>query len=154
MGSVESGTVLEHVTAEATRLLEVLQREHAALTGRDPAAVEQITNEKHQQLARLEEASRQQASALRSAGYVDDKVKVEGWIKQHHRNLLPSWESLQNLLSRCQQQNQANGIVIETNRRHTQLALGVLLGKPQETQTYGAGGNTTHGGNSRSLAKA
>jgi flagellar biosynthesis/type III secretory pathway chaperone len=154
MGPVGIGTAVEHVVTEAARLLEILQREHSALMGRDTAAIEQITHEKQQQIARLEESSRQQTSSLHSAGYTEGSIKADSWIKQHHRELLPSWQKLQTLLSRCKQQNQINGGIIEANRRHTQLALGVLLGKPQETQTYGAGGCTTGIGYSRSIAKA
>ena len=44
--------------------------------------------------------------------------------------------------------------MIEISRRHTQRALNILLGKPEEAELYSPGGATRASGYTRTLARA
>ena len=148
----------ERVIADAMRLLAVLQHEHILLSSRDPAAIEQVAQEKQQFLAQLDASGRAHSTALRGAGYVEHGQSLQDWLRQVDQRsgsrLTSLWLQLESLLTACHRQNQINGGVIEISRRHTQRALGILLGKPEEAELYNPGGATRSSGFSRTLARA
>ncbi len=148
----------ERVIADAMRLLAVLQHEHTLLSGRDASAIEQVAQEKQQFLAQLDASGRAHSAALRAAGYVEGTQSMQHWLRQVDKHtssqLTPLWQRLESLLTACHRQNQLNGGVIEISRRHTQRALGILLGKPEEAELYNPGGATSGHGFSRTLARA
>ena len=149
----------ERVIADGMRLLAVLQHEHTLVSGRDVSAIERIAQEKQQFLAQLDASGRAHSAALNAAGYTQHTQSMHDWLRQVDKNtgsqLTPLWLRLESLLTACQRQNQLNGGVIEISRRHTQRALGILLGKPEETELYNPGGGATSGtGYSRTLARA
>lgn len=158
---MQPGQISEHferVIADAARLLAILRREHTLLTGRDPSAIGQIAYEKQQHLAQLEESSRQHSAALLAAGFQQHTLRMQDWLRQYAKDtghdLTPAWRQLESLLTDCRHQNQLNGGIVETSRRHTQRALSLLLGKPQETELYNPDGATASSGISRTLARA
>ncbi len=148
----------ERVIADAMRLLALLQHEHTLLSGRDASAIEQVAQEKQQFLAQLDASGRLHSAALRSAGYAEHTQSMQDWLRQIDKNtgsqLTALWQRLESLLTACHWQNQRNGGVIEISRRHTQRALGILLGKPEETELYNPAGATSGTGLSRTLARA
>jgi flagellar biosynthesis/type III secretory pathway chaperone len=148
----------ERVIADAMRLLAVLRHEHTLLNARDASAIEQIAQEKQQYLTQLDNSGRAHSVALRAAGFVHGAQPMQDWLRQTDKRtgsqLTPLWQRLESLLTECREQNQRNGGVIEINRRHTQRALGILLGKPEETELYNPGGATSATGYSRTLARA
>ena len=148
----------ERVIADAMRLLAVLQHEHTLLSGRDPTAIEQATQEKQHFLAQLDASGQAHNAALRAAGYTEHTQSLQDWLEQLDKctgsQLTPLWQRLESLLTACHRQNQLNGGVIEISRRHTQRALSILHGKPEETELYSPGGATSGTGFSRTLARA
>lgn len=147
----------ERVIADAMRLLAVLKHEHSLLSGRDATAIERVAEEKQHYLTQLDASGQAHAAALHAAGYTERTQSMQDWLKQFDKRtgsrLTPLWQQLESLLTACQQQNQLNGGVIEISRRHTQRALSILLGKPEETELYSPGGATHGGGFSRTLAR-
>lgn len=148
----------ERVIADAMRLLAVLQHEHTLVSGRDASAIEQIAQEKQQFLAQLDASGRAHSTALHAAGYTQHTQSMQDWLRQVDKNtgsqLTPLWQRLESLLTACRQQNQLNGGVIEISRRHTQRALGILLGKTEEAELYNPDGATSGSRFSRTLARA
>ena len=148
----------ERVIADAMRLHTTLQHEHALLAGRDPYTIEQVAQEKQKLLAQLDSSGRAHSAALSKAGYSPSKQSLQDWLQQadkHNGSQLSSlWRRLESLLTECHQQNQLNGGMIEIRRRHTQRALSILLGKPEETELYNPEGAARGAGISRSLARA
>lgn len=148
----------ERLIADAGGLLAVLQREHILLSGRDPAAIEEIAREKQRYVTQLHVSGQAHAAALRAAGYLPTTPTLQDWLRQRDRHsgsrLIPLWQQLESLLTACRQLNQLNGGLIEINRRHSQRALGILLGKTEETELYSSAGATQGSGYSRTLARA
>jgi len=58
------------------------------------------------------------------------------------------------LLERCHRQNEANGRMLESSRRHVQTALATLQRQPLPTELYGRNGSATSEANSTTLVKA
>ncbi len=147
----------ERVIADAMRLLAVLQHEHTLLSARDLSAIEQVTQEKQQFLAQLDASGQAHSAALRAAGYTQGQ-SLQQWLRQIDKDtgsrLTPLNQQLESLLTACHRQNSFNGGVIEISRRHTQRALNILLGKPEEAELYNPGGATRGTGYSRTLARA
>jgi flagella synthesis protein FlgN len=148
---------IEHILADAAAMLDVLRREQQALIAGDVTAIETVTAEKHQQLARMEITSRDHAAALAAAGFPPGMNATPSWLAASAappaRDLAPAWREIQSLLAQCQALNRANGGLIETHRRHTQRALSILLGAPADTTLYGPGGAATADGISRTWAR-
>jgi flagella synthesis protein FlgN len=142
----------------AARLAQILDQEHAALAGNDPALLEQSVAEKHQMVARLDALGQQRMAALQTAGFSPDRDGVESCIHQSdpdsRRGLANSWERLHNLLEQCRRRNEANGRMLENSRRHIQAALATLQCQPLPTELYGRNGSASTDANSNSLAKA
>lgn len=147
----------ERVIADAMRLLAVLKHEHSLLSGRDATAIERVAEEKRHYLTQLDASGQAHGAALRAAGYTEYTQSMQDWLKQLDKRagsqLTSLWQQLESLLTACHQQNQLNGGVIEISRRHTQRALSILHGKPEETELYSPGGATRGGGFSRTLAR-
>lgn len=148
----------ERVIADAMRLHAALQHEHTLLAGRDPYAIEQVAQEKQALLAQLDTSGRAHSAALSKAGYAQSTQSLQDWLQQADKHsgsqLTSRWRRLESLLTECYRQNQRNGGMIEIRRRHAQRALGILLGKPEETELYNPEGAARGSGISRSLARA
>lgn len=121
-------TVLE----SARRLLEVLEREHAALTRGDAAVLSDCVSEKNLLLAEIE--------GFGGAGPAPEEKSFG--------------QDLRALLEQCAQRNRVNGRIIELSQQRTQRALAILRGQAA-ADIYGPGGSAAPAPSAhRPLAKA
>jgi flagella synthesis protein FlgN len=140
--------LLEGERNATVRLLDALREEHQALTHRDMTALDHAVSKKSQQVAELEILGRDRDAALKTAGHAFGREGIESWLSHQPNGAAKKlWQELQNLLLRCQRQNQINGGIVETSRRFTQRALSLLQGQSAEPALYGpsgASGPATH----------
>lgn len=122
----------EHLT-RTRALLNILQREHAALLAGDLEQIEAIVQAKQAAIAQLEALTREVAHAM-SGG------------EQRHQ--------LEALAIECRRQNEINGGMVEASLRHTQRMLSILRGQNLENDLYSRAGNALPGNHARPLAKA
>ncbi len=121
---------------QGSRLLEILQQEHTALTQRDLLALEQVTREKHHYLSSLEELAQQQP---RQTATMPDRAL---------------WQQLHAVFAQCDYQNQINGAILKVSRYQIEQALAILHGRILETGLYDAKGIAPSNVVSKPLASA
>lgn len=150
------GPLLQREFDDSVRLLEVLGNEQTALGSRNVGAIEALTRDKQTQLAQIEQTARERTAITQSAGFAPDGDGMRALLRwcDNDGSLTRAWKQLLNQARRCRDQNLVNGALIETSRRHTRQALGILRGTTVEDAIYNPHGATAPGVDSRSLAKA
>lgn len=148
-------SLIETETERASALLELLQRERG-LIAEDAEALEQAAGNKQALVQELEQLHRQRSTLLAQAGFADGHQGMRQCIDQWDAdgNLAAGWERLMDRVRQCRDANQANGAMVEVNRRGVSQALGILRGQVPGSSTYGPGGRPADGESSRPLAKA
>jgi len=138
----------------STQLLENLQLENQALGNNDLESVEEIASVKQQAIATLELLGRQRESLLKNAGFSNDKIGMETFIKQY-LDLDHDWQQLMSTVSKCRRQNEINGIIINAASRNTRDALSILKGQQSNDKVrYGSKGETINSTITNPIAKA
>ena len=137
--------LIQNEIKAAESLLSTLKKEFEALN--KPTTPEEITSfatQKEQQLRIMENASQQRISQIPAA---DPQLATEP--------LKSLWQKLLTLAKNCHHQNQLNGGIINTTKRHVEQATAILHGKqPSSELRYGSTGETVSENQRRSLAKA
>ncbi len=143
--SYKENLIAEELNA-ARSLHSLLKKEHEALNNLKTSAAEiaSLAAEKEQQLNTLEKASQNRIAQLPPS---DPELLTEP--------LKSSWLQLKTLAQHCQQQNQLNGIIINSTRNYVEQATAILLGKELSTELqYGSSGKTVPQNQARTIAKA
>lgn len=141
----------------AGQLQTVLRAEAEALLTRDIDGLERQVGEKHRLMRQLEQLAADKQRLLAEYGHGNEPADIEACIARcdDSGQLLRGWKSLLERLRICQQLNRANGITLESSRRHAQHVLGILRGESPLPDLYSAAGTTAQAGTAgRSLAKA
>jgi len=117
----------------------LLQREQQALTGRDPALLEQLVRDKLTLLKELE-YSVQARDRLQVAAGLETGIDGGRQIAERCCSLLPAltadWEKLNTLARTVAELNDHNGQLVIQRQRTTRSALEVLTGRPRREDTY------------------
>ncbi|MDP1707794.1 MAG: flagellar protein FlgN [Gammaproteobacteria bacterium] len=121
------------------QLLQVLHREHTAVTSNTPELLEQAAQEKLYWLRQVEALVDARSDGLRAAGVTGDPQSAAPGLTAHP-DVVARWQQVQRILVECQRQNQINGSVIELSRRHTLRALSLLRGQSADQTVYSASG--------------
>ncbi|MEW5992785.1 MAG: flagellar protein FlgN [Candidatus Zixiibacteriota bacterium] len=141
------GSVLREEQECASRLLAVLETEHAAIARRDTDALQQAVDEKQILLAQLETSHGRRLQLLQQEGIEAAPQGFEALLAQcavGHKELNDLWVRTKAVLESCQRQNQINGAVLESSRRITHRALSILLGGQAEgSELYNQSGKAT-----------
>ena len=148
--------ILNQGVEHATALLSALRDEHDALQQRSASAIEAALEQKTQRLAVFEKQEVERRALLKALHVTDSRQAVDDFIAvqpAHASTLRQRWNQLLKLADECRNQNQLNGALVETQRRHVQRALDILSGTP-ESATYGPSGSTDRRSGSHTLAKA
>ena len=133
-----------------TELEPVLLRERDALSGKDPAQLTAVVEEKLAQLKALEPSVQARDRLLSAAGF---ETGIEGGnqlVKSlGDASLAADWERLTKLAANIATINDINAQLVHQGQRATRQALGMLTGRPGNTDTYTdlrrkAGGHSSH----------
>ena len=123
--------VVAEETAALSSLLEILGLESAALLARDADALPGISNSKADAVVRAAGLG-QQRQALWQEG--------SGSLQA---GMTSAMSRLRALALECRQLNEANGLMIRSQRRRLEGALSVLLGNQPGMNVYGRDGAAT-----------
>ncbi len=140
-----SASLLEIMQCEiehCTQLLQVLHREHTAVTNNAPELLEQAAQEKLHWLRQVEALADARIEGMRAAGVAGDPQNAAPGLTAHP-DVVARWQQVQRILVECRRQNQINGSVIELSRRHTLRALSLLRGQSADQTVYSASGETS-----------
>lgn len=142
---------LEH----AEHLLELLAKERTTL-GTDGDAIEALANAKAERIEQLEQLHAQRVQLLRQAGCDGSRDGMDLFLRRSRSGaeLRSAWQQLLETISACRDQNQINGIIVESTRRSLRDTLSILQGQQPDDATYGENGYQTSSNLSRSWAKA
>lgn len=148
--------LLNQEEEQASALLAALRGEHEALQQRAASAIEAALDLKTERLSAFEQSEVERRQLLAALRIADDRETIGAFFAaqgDHATALTQCWSRLLDLADKCHAQNQLNGTLVETQRRHVMRALDILRGAP-DTPTYGPTGTTDRHGGSHSLAKA
>lgn len=153
-------SVLDATGQQLAALNQALECEHIALRDNDMTALETATREKHQLSAHIDTLEKQRMQIVTQAGFTADAsgmAALIGRLEQQHGpvpQLVQRWQALQNLIRKCDKQNQVNGLLLERNRHRVQSLLTLLQGGGQGNEIYGPQGDTVILRAQASLARA
>ena len=149
------GELLRQETGLSSQLLEILQSENQALSANDLDIIQQIAQDKQQIVDTLESLDQQRELQLQKAGFDIDKNGMKDFLKQCDDRLNQDWQQLMTVITKCQRQNEVNGIIINAASHHAKDALSILKGQqPGNKIHYGPKGETINGSYTNPLAKA
>ena len=142
--SLKANLIQNEINA-ANTLLTTLQREFDALKATiTPEEITDLASQKEQQLIEMEKATQARIAQITVS---DPLLSSEP--------LSSLWKTLHKLALSCQHQNQLNGAIINTTKRHVEQATTILHGKtPASELHYGSTGETVTETSRRTLAKA
>lgn len=131
---------LEREHSLASRLLEALQREEAALVGNDADALSQATHGKSQLIIEFMSLHQQLLRQLGQAGLPARDSSMATWIsRQSDPSVQAQWRELLDFAERAQGLNRTNGLLIQRLSVRNQAALAALRG-PAQAELYGQSG--------------
>jgi flagellar biosynthesis/type III secretory pathway chaperone len=115
----------------------VLQREQAILTGKDPALLEQVVQEKLALLKQLEHSVQARDRLLKAAGLEPGSQGCTSLVETlGQAQLSADWQALTALARAVANLNDHNGQLANQGQRATRTALGILTGRPEREDTY------------------
>jgi flagellar biosynthesis/type III secretory pathway chaperone len=116
-----SEQLLTHIEQTCQTLLACLEEEFRALGARKFETVMSLAQDKQTLLQQLDE--------------LDQQVHTLTNVRQHKR-----WPALRDLLQKCREQNEANGLLLNRSFQLTRETLGILTGRPQQNTVYSPSG--------------
>ncbi len=129
-------SLLHSIHQLSEQLLECLQQEKAALDENQYEALSTITEQKQQLLNQLEPLDAQRI-ALSSEQSFNEFIASSG-----DQSLIRAWNHTRDIITRCQQQNETNGRLLNRQGQIHRDIIALLSGNRTETdQTYNAQGN-------------
>jgi flagella synthesis protein FlgN len=135
-------TILLAEEAAAGVLLCALEAEAEALKGRDAATLTLATEEKVEALEKLESIEQERRDFCARIGAGPGQAGMDAWLAAYAGSggqatgLRERWTSLTELLRRCREINQANGLVVASLQRRVQQALSLMRTGSTEPPAY------------------
>ncbi len=138
-----------------SELLPLLRQEQAALTGKDPEALEQVVQAKVALLQEMEHSVLAREQILQQAGCGSGLDGSEQFVRQQFTpdEILSDWKRLLSLSKQVDELNTQNGKLALAGERATRQALGILTGRSQEQDPYARHRPSGGPNNSNSLGK-
>ena len=150
--------LLDEQIAAAVALVEGLQAERQALTGRSVEALNASSAQKERLLARFEELEQERRMLCGAAGVGNDPRamnKLMGAQETDVRATLEAkWRRVLELSARCRDANETNGMIAQARQRQILQLLGLMRTGANAGATYGRTGVAATGGSTRALASA
>lgn len=149
------GVAVDRETESARALLDHLTAEQRLLSS-DPQGLEVSLPEKQRLLQQQERLAAERAAVAAQLGAPPTRPGMERLLISltHDHPLHQKWQELMELARECQTRHQINCATLALRRHVVHRALGILVGAPTQSATYGANGHSDRGGMSRSWAKA
>ncbi|MDJ0927306.1 MAG: flagellar protein FlgN [Gammaproteobacteria bacterium] len=132
--------LLDRQAAALEKVLETLDHEREALMNRDAAALELITKEKQEALAKADELEQQRLALAPDLNAMELLAATP--------DVAPRWEKLLDLTRRCREQNDTNGRMIRRQARRVESTLQLMRGQPGNAGVYGPDGESSRSGGS------
>ena len=147
--------LLRQERGSAEALLEVLEQEHAALTGNDADLIVAISRQKQQLTGQLQQQMSTRDRWLAQLGLPTGGTGIQQLTGGDNNDtpLAAEWRSLQQVAAELQRHNDINGGIVALNRNHVRQALDLLIGQQEATSAYDRDGNRSSR-MSRTLARA
>lgn len=150
--------ILQEISSYLQQLILALNNEHTALSENNLEAVQTIAEEKILLMEHLEDLNKERRTVLEVAGLDITSTGIGDYFENTKSPRAPQmkalWSEISNLTSQCDKQNNINGIIIESNKRHTEKALSILQGKQQNTDLYSKKGETVKSPQNQTLLRA
>ena len=129
--------LLDRQVAALEKVLESLDHEREALMDRDAAALELVTKEKQQALAKADDLEQQRLALAPDLSAMELLAAAP--------EVASRWEKLLDLTRRCREQNDINGRMIRRQARRVESTLQLMRGQPSGSGVYGPDGESTQG---------
>ncbi len=148
--------ILKLEIEQAQRLLDLLEQEYQLLQTAPGKPLEELLNEKREQLKIVETCVAEHHRFLQGLGLKSDRAGTLAFIEAGADNQLlnETWQQFETLLQACQKQNQINGGAVTLNQRQTKQMIDILFGINAGNKTYGRSGESRSINGSNSLGKA
>lgn len=148
--------ILQNEIEQAQQLLDLLRKEYALLQKGSAENLQDLLEQKKQQLKKVEAAVATHNHFLEQQGLSVDRRGTETYIQGCIDNepLNQAWQQFSLLLQACHKQNETNGGAVQLNQRHVTQTLDILRGLSQGDKTYGPSGESKPNTTSKSLGKA
>ena len=119
----------------------LLETEQQALIGANTEKLVALSDSKIQAANELGKLAVERKNELNTCGASEGAGSATAWLKSNALELLPIWQSIQQLAGKAQQMNRTNGILIQSRLRHNQQALMALQNAARTTSgLYGPDG--------------
>ena len=129
--------VVTDTIGHLNRLHAALEEERRALTGTDPALLQDTVRHKLEVLAALEQAVLDRDRVQHAAGMPPGLDGGERLVREHLPQLRARWDELLTLCREVDRCNATNGRLATQGARLAREALGLLTGRDQTPQLYG-----------------
>jgi flagellar biosynthesis protein FlgN len=150
--------LLDEQIAAAVELVEGLQAERQALTGRSVEALNASSANKERLLARFEELEQERRMLCGAAGAGNDARAMDKLLGAQETGvratLEAKWRRVRELTARCRDANETNGMIAQARQRQILQLLGLMRTGANAGATYGRTGVAATSASSRALASA
>lgn len=127
-----------------TSLASILEKEQLALIEGNVAALNELSQEKSQQLAKLSDLGKKRSFHLSTLGYPSDIKGMQAYLAcpSTETAILDNWKQLLYISETAKENNRANGILINRQLKKNQGALNILQQNSPDDLLYGANGQS------------
>lgn len=138
------GALLAQQQDGAAAMLAALEAEYHALQARDLNAFEQAVAEKQRTVAYLEQQERHSLPEVaRLIDAAPSGQNITAFVlRTRDAALSETWQTLQQTLGVCREQNLLNQRILETSRQRLRQTLALLRGEDGRSGTYAHSGRT------------
>lgn len=137
----------------ASKLLQLLKQEQAALVDADVERLSTLTGEKAKLAAQMSELAKQRHGLLDAAGFEASEAGMKAWLESAHASAADrkAWNDLLALVHEANELNRVNGLLIGQHIARNQAALNILQGNAENGGMYGPNGQSANKVGSRRL---
>jgi flagella synthesis protein FlgN len=127
-----------------TSLASILEKEQLALIEGNVTALNELSQEKSQRLAKLSDLGKKRSFHLSTLGYPSDIKGMEAYLASlsAKTTILDNWKQLLSISETAKENNRANGILINRQLKKNQGALNILQKNNPDDLLYGANGQS------------
>ena len=149
---------LTQCLASSDQLILMLERERNALSNQSAKELENTAFEKKLLAELIDSQTKECGQRLEQEGYGQGPASISNYISKAgedvSKELSTLWESIQQNLKRCQNENRVNGRVLETSQKRIKQAIDILHGQAPEGVLYGRAGKTVSDSKAHTLSRA